>query len=198
MSKIEVKKITLFGAVVGEDHVPPDSLLKVFPEIANKLETRDETILFEDFKDLVYTLSNVLYRLCKPGTRFETPRDFDIATLKALVEVREKLKNAYGNLRKRDWFLLWNLLSRGNEYRLVINMTEVTDGGWIYLFEAEFNIMYNPDTKTTQASIGIGYRKYISITEPYITDDAVKYEIAKKLFRNPVTGVVEVEILTDQ
>lgn len=195
--RTEVKKITLFGATVYGNHVPPDSLLKVFPEIANKLETRDEIILFEDFKDLVYTLSNVLYGLYKSGDRFETSRDFDIAVLKALVEVREKLKNAYGNLRKRDWILLWDLLSRGNEYRFLINMTEARDNGWIYLFEAEFNIMYNPDTKTTQASIGIGYRKYISITEPYITDDAVKYEIARKLFKTPVTGVVEVEILTD-
>ena len=194
----EVKKITLFGAVVGGDHVPPDSLLKVFPEIANKLETKNETILFEDFKDLVYTLSNVLYKLYKPGTRFETPRDFDIAVLKALVEVREKLKNAYGNLRKRDWFLLWDLSSvRNNEYKLLINMTEITDDGWVYLFESEFNIMYNPDTKTTQASIGVGYRKYISITEPYITDYAVKYEIARKLLKYSATGVVEVEILPD-
>jgi hypothetical protein len=193
----EVKKLTFFGASIAGDYVPLDNLSKVFGEIENKLETTDEDDIFERFQALINDIAGVFLRSIL-NTKFETSRDFDVAILKTLDAVRIQLEDTLANLRKRSWILLWDITTtRSNEYRLLIGMVEVTDDGWIYLFEGEFNLMYNSDTKTANVTVGIGYKKYISITELYITDYALKYEIARKLFKTPVTGVVEVEVLTN-
>ena len=191
MGKIEVKKITLFGKIVASSV----SLYDFEKQLDGKLVSKTEVELFKAFKSVVFDITEILSKLHK--SRFERLADFDATVFNALVNVRNRLVNADADLRKDRWFLFWNIRTYSNGYKLPVVILEVTDDGWVNSFEAEFLLNYNPDTKTSSISIGLWYRKYISFTQPHITDYDVKREIARKLFKNPATGVVEVEILTD-
>jgi len=191
MGKIEVKKITLFGEIVAGDYGTLDDFGKL---IEGKLKSRIETELFRVFSSAVLDVAWVLSKLNK--SMFETSKDFDAAVFKALVSIRSKLIKI--DSEKNHGFLFWDILfTRENDYRLPIAVIHVTDGGRIYLFEAEFTLAYNPDTKTSSVNLGLWYKRYISFTPPYITDYNVKREIARKLFKSPITGVVEVEVILD-
>lgn len=187
----EVKKITLFGTVIGGDYGTLDDFEKL---LEGKLKSRIEAELYRVFHSAVLDVAWTLSKLNK--STFETSKDFDAAVFKALVSIRNKLIKI--DSEKNHGFLFWDIsFVRNNEYRLPIALIHVTDSGRVYLFEAEFTLTYNPDTKTSTVNLGLWYKKYISFTPPYITDYNTKLEIARKLFRSPVTGVVEVEIITD-
>jgi hypothetical protein len=191
MGKVEVMKITLFGEIVAGDYGTLDDFGKL---LEGKLKSRIETELFRVFSSAVLDVAWVLSKLNK--SMFETSKDFDAAVFKALVSIRSKLIKI--DSEKNHGFLFWDILfTRENDYRLPIAVIHVTDGGRIYLFEAEFTITYNPDTKTSSVNLGLWYKRYISFTPPYITDYNVKREIARKLFKSPITGVVEVEVISD-
>ena len=191
MGKIEVKKITLFGEIVAGSYGTLDDFENL---LEGKLKSRIENELYRVFHSAVLDTAWVLSKLNK--ATFETPKDFDASVFKALVSIRNKLIKI--DSEKNHGFLFWDILFvRNNEYRLPIAVIHVTDSGRIYLFEAEFTLAYNPDTKTSTVNLGLWYKKYVSFTPPYITDYNTKREIARKLFKNPVTGVVEVEIITD-
>ncbi len=129
------------------------------------------------------------------GSRFEKLMDFDASVFDALVDIRSRLVAV--DLGTDDRFMLWNIKSRGDEYDLPIIILEVTNDGKIYMFESNFILSYNTETKKLSVNVGLWYKSYISFTYPYITDYDTKLEIARKLFKTPVTGIVEVEILTD-
>jgi hypothetical protein len=192
MSKrVEVKKITLFGKIVAGGYGTLDDFEKL---LEGKLKSRIETELYRVFNSAVLDVAWVLSKLDK--STFETSKDFNASVFKALVSIRSKLIKI--DSEKNRGFLFWDILfARDNDYRLLIAVIHVTDSGRVYLFEAEFTLAYNPDTKTSIVNLGLWYKKYISFTPPYITDYNTKHEIARKLFRNPATGVVEVEILTN-
>jgi len=189
---IEVTRITLFGEIVAGSNV---SLYDFEKQLDGKLASETETELFKIFKSVVFDITEILSKLHK--SRFERLADFDATVFNALVNVRNRLVNADADLRKDRWFLFWNIRTYSNGYKLPVVILEVTDDGWVNSFEAEFLLNYNPETKTSNMGIELAYRKYISFTQPHITEYNVKREIAKKLFRSPTTGIVEVEVLPD-
>ncbi len=189
---LEVMRITLFGEVVASSNV---SLYDFEKQLDSKLASETETELFKIFKSVVFDITEMLSKLHK--SRFDRLANFDVAVFNALVNVRSRLVNVSNNLSKDNWFLFWNIQTYSNGYKLPIAIIEVTDDGWANSFEAEFLLNYNPETKMSNIGIGLAYRKYISFNQPYLTDHNTKLEIARKLFKNPITGVVEVEILTD-
>ena len=191
MGKIEVKKITLFGEIVASSV----SLYDFEKQLDGKLVSKTEAELFKTFKSVVFDITEVLSKLHK--SRFERLVDFDVAVFNALVNVRSRLVGASNNLSRDDWFLFWNIQTYSSGYKLPIAIIEVTDDGWVNSFGAEFQLIYNPETKVSNIGIELAYRKYISFNQPYITDHDTKREIARKLFKNPASGVVEVEIITD-
>jgi hypothetical protein len=189
---IEVTRITLFGEIVAGSNV---SLYDFEKQLDGKLASETETELFKIFKSVVFDITEMLSKLI--GSRFERLADFDATVFNALINVRNRLVNADADLRKDRWFLFWDIRTYSNGYKLPVVILEVTDDGWVNSFEAEFLLNYNPDAKTSSINIGLWYRKYISFTQPHITEYNVKREIAKKLFRSPTTGIVEVEVLPD-
>jgi len=192
MGKIEVTRITLFGKIVASSNV---SLYDFEKQLDGKLVSKTEAELFKTFKSVVFDITEVLSKLHK--SRFERLVDFDVAVFNALVNVRSRLVDASNNLSRDNWFLFWNIQTYSSGYKLPIAIIEVTDDGWVNSFGAEFQLIYNPETKVSNIGIELAYRKYISFNQPYITDHDTKREIARKLFKNPASGVVEVEIITD-
>ena len=190
--EIEITKITLFGEIVAGSNL---SLYDFERQLDGKLVSKTEAELFKIFKSVVFDITEMLAKL--HGSRFEKLMDFDASVFDALVNVRNRLVNANADLRKDRWFLFWDIRPYSNGYKLPIAIIEVTDEGWANSFEAEFLLNYNPDTKTSSINVGLWYRKYISFTQPDTTEYNVKREIAKKLFRSPTTGIVEVAVLTD-
>jgi len=191
MGKIEVKKITLFGKIVASSV----SLHDFEKQLDGKLVSKTEVELFKAFKSVVFDITEMLSKLDR--SRFERLVDFDVAVFNALVNVRSRLVGASNNLSRDDWFLFWNIQTYSSGYKLPIAIIEVTDDGWAKSFGAEFQLIYNPETKVSNIGIELAYRKYISFNQPYITDHDTKREIARKLFKNPASGIVEVEIITD-
>ena len=191
MGKIEVKKITLFGKIVASSV----SLHDFEKQLDGKLVSKTEVELFKTFKSVVFDITEMLSKLHR--SRFERLVDFDVAVFNALVNVRSRLVDASNNLSRDDWFLFWNIQTYSSGYKLPIAIIEVTDDGWVNSFGAEFQLIYNPETKVSNIGIELAYRKYISFNQPYITDHDTKREIARKLFKNPASGIVEVEIITD-
>ena len=189
---MEVMRITLFGKIVAGSNVSLDDFER---RLDGKLESKTEAELFKIFRSVVFDITKVLSKLHR--SRFERPMDFDVAVFNVLVNVRSRLVDASNNLSKDNWFLFWNIQAYSNGYKLPIAIIEVTDDGWVNSFEVEFLLNYNPETRMSSIGIELVYRKYISFNQPYITDHNTKREIAKKLFKNPATGVVEVEVLTD-
>ena len=189
---IEVTRITFFGKIVASSNV---ALYDFEKQLDGKLVSETETELFKIFKSVVFDITEILSKLHK--SRFERLADFDATVFNALVNVRNRLVNADADLRKDKWFLFWDIRAYSNGYKLPVVILEVTDDGWVNSFEAEFLLNYNPDTKTSSISIGLWYRKYISFTQSHITEYNAKREIARKLFKNPATGIVEVEVLPD-
>lgn len=192
MSK-EVTRITLFGKLIGGDYVSVNDFEKLLGELEGMLVSKTEAELFKIFKSVVVDVGNTLSKL--NGSRFEKLMDFDASVFDALVDIRSKLVAV--DLGTDDRFMLWNIKSRGDEYDLPIIILEVTNDGKIYMFESNFILSYNTETKKLSVNVGLWYKRYISFTPPYITDYNTKREITRKLFKTPVTGVVDVEILTD-
>ena len=192
MSK-EVTRITLFGKLIGGDYVSVNDFEKLLGELEGMLVSKTEAELFKIFKSVVVDVGNTLSKL--NGSRFEKLMDFDASVFDALVDIRSKLVAV--DLGTDDRFMFWNIKSRGDEYDLPIIILEVTNDGKIYMFESNFILSYNTETKKLSVNVGLWYKRYISFTPPYITDYNTKLEIVRKLFKTPVTGVVEVEILTD-
>jgi hypothetical protein len=193
MSKIEVTRITLFGKIVAGSNVSLDDFEK---QLDGKLVSETEAELFKIFKSVVFDITEILSKL--HGSRFERLVDFDISVFDVLVNIRNRLANANTDLRKDGWFLFWDIRTYSTGYKLPIAIIEVTDNGWANSFETEFLLNYNLETKMSNVGIELAYRKYISFNQPYLTDYNTKHEIARKLFRSPTTGVVEVEVLTNQ
>ena len=192
MGKVEVMRITLFGEIVAGSNVSLDDFER---QLDGKLVSKTETELFKIFKSVVFDITEMLSKLHR--SRFERLMDFDASVFDVLVNIRNRLVNANAELRKDRWFMFWDIRTYSNGYKLPIAIIEVTDNGWANSFEAEFLLNYNPDTKTSSINVGLWYRKYISFTQPDITEYNVKHEIARKLFKSPTTGVVEIEVLTD-
>ena len=189
---MEIKKITLFGEIVAGSNVSLDDFER---QLDGKLVSKTEAELFKIFKSVVFDITEMLSKLHR--SRFERLADFDATVFNALVNVRNRLVNADADLRKDRWFLFWNIQTYSNGYKLPIAIIEVSDDGWANSFEAEFLLNYNLETRMSSIGIELAYRKYISFNQPYLINHNIKLEIARKLFKNPVTGVVEVEILTD-
>jgi len=189
---LEITRITLFGEIVAGSNVSLDDFER---QLDGKLVSKTEAELFKIFKSVVFDITEMLSKLYK--SRFERLADFDATVFNALVNVRSRLVNADADLRKDRWFLFWDIRPYSNGYKLPIAIIEVTDDGWANSFEAEFLLNYNLETKTSSISIELAYRKYISFTQSHITEYNEKREIARKLFKSPTTGVVEVEILPD-
>jgi hypothetical protein len=189
----EVMRITLFGKLIGGDYVSVNNFEKLLDELKGMLVSKTEAELLKIFKSVVVDVGNTLSKL--NGARFERLMDFDASVFDALVGIRNRLVGV--DLEIDNRFMLWDIKSRGDEYDLPIIILEVTNDGKIYMFEGNFILSYNSETKKSSVNVGLWHKTYISFTHPYITDYNIKREIARKLFRNPVTGVVEVEVIPD-
>jgi len=190
-----VTTVTLYGTAVEYGYDPE----KVFERIENKLETSAEKALIEYFKNLLaeveHAFSDVL-----TNYKFDSYSDFKLKLYAALAKARDVLQRNKNTLPEHR-YLFWNIWKYGEPtdryegIEVPIAVIEITEDGWIYMYETSIIVAYDNSKKIAVIDTDeVWYYKYIAATQGSLSNEGVRRYVAKWLFSNAAFDVVHIKV----